>query len=310
MRLGADRAFAPAAALLAHVTGVAMSPATLRRLTLAAGTTMRQLASGDTVWADGAAAAEGPLQLSVDGSMVQLHAEGWREVKLAAIGKRAAAGPLTAPSSTATLGDAATFGHEALGELARRGVPWATDVVAVNDGAAWIQGFLDLHCPQAGRVLDVAHAAGYLAPAAHAAYGAGTPAAQRWFATQRHEVRHGDPDRMLAALAALPLSAERDQAIAYLTARRDQIAYRDVVARGWPIGSGCVESAHTGMRWSRAGAQGMLALRLVGANARWADRWSQVLGHQRAARRGTVAPRRAARPRLVQDGRPTADHPW
>lgn len=330
MRLGADRPFAPAAALLRHFTGVTMHPSTVRRLTSAAGTTMRQLelAWTDAMWADAAhadtEAADVPLQVSVDGSMVPL-ADGWHEVKLAAIGARTG-DALTALSYTATLGDAATFGHAALGELMRRGVPSAADVVTVNDGADWIQGVLDLHCPQASRVLDFAHAAGYLATAATAAYGEGTDPARAWFATQRHELRHGDPDAVLAALGALPPSDDRDTAVGYLTARRPQIAYREFAARGWPIGSGCVESAHKGivqarlkgrgMRWTRPGVEAMLALRVVQANDRWSTIRAQVGAHQRAAQQARTATRRATRrrppppPRLVQDGKPTADHPW
>lgn len=326
VRLGAERAFAPAAALLQHFTGVTMHPATLRRLTLAAGATMRQLEL-DFIAAlplEGSPVVAGPVQVSVDGSMVPL-LDGWHEVKLVAIGARTGT-TLTALSYAATVGDADTFGDEALGELVRRGIPHATDVVTVNDGAEWIQGFVDLHCPQAQRVLDFAHAAGYLALAATAAYGEGTAAAQTWFMTQRQQLRHGDPDAVLAALARLPTSDERDRALRYLTARRAQIAYRAFVARGWPIGSGCVESAHKGivqarlkqrgMRWSRPMAEGLLAVRVVTANGRWEATWAQVTTHQRAAQRRRTASRRAARrtvpphPKLVQDGKPTADHPW
>lgn len=310
-----------------------MSPATLRRLTLAAGTTMRHRerafseAVRDAGMVDDAVAVpDVPLQLSLDGSMVHLRAEGWREAKLAAIGARAETGPLTALTYTATLGTADAFGDEALGELGRRGVPQATDVVTVNDGAEWIQGFVDLHCPQAHRVLDFAHAAEYLAAAATAAYGEGTAAGTAWFATQRRDLRDGDPDVVLAALLALPTGEERDRAWSYLATRRSQIAYREFVAQGWPIGSGCVESGHKGvlqgrlkgrgMRWSRPAAEGLIALRVVDANDRWTAAWAPVGRHQRAARQARTATRRATRqarpptPKLVKDGKPTADHPW
>lgn len=328
MRLGAAHPFPPAARVLEHFTGVSMSPATMRRLTLAAGTTMRQVEQ-ETIAAlpvgGNVEPADIPLQLSLDGSMVPL-VDGWHEVKLLAIGERQAAGALANLSYAATLGTAEAFGDAVVGELVRRGVPGATDVVTVNDGAAWIQGVLEVHCPRAHRVLDFAHAAGYLAVAAGEVYGEGTEAAQRWFTTQRHELRHGDPDAVLAALRAFPMGEARDRAVGYLTARRPQIAYRDFVARGWPIGSGCVESAHKGivqqrlkgrgMRWSRAGAEAMLALRVVDANERWDVTWTTVGAHQRAAHRTTVATRRAVqqrpppREKLVQQGKPTADHPW
>lgn len=331
MRLGTAGAFAPAADLLRHFTGVAMSPATLRRLTIAAGATMRQLelrfADEAVREAGDAKDVDAPLQLSVDGSMIALVAEGWREVKLVAIGERRAGEALSALSYAATLGSAEAFGDEAAGELVRRGLPWARDVVTVNDGADWIQGFVDLHCPQARRVLDFAHAAGYLGAASTEAYGEGTATARVWFTQSRETLRHGDPDAVLAALQALPAGDLRDRAWRYLAARRSQIAYRDFVARGWPIGSGCVESAHKGivqerlkqrgMRWSRPAAEGMLALRVADANTQWAAAWSQVGPHQRAAQHTRVATRRAARqpppppcPKLVQDGKPAATHPW
>jgi hypothetical protein len=117
-------------------------------------------------------------------------------------------------------------------------------------------------------VLDFAHAAEYLADAAKATW-ADAATVTTWVTTQRHELLTGDPDQVLAVLEQLPPSDGRDTALGYLTARRTQIAYRDFVARGWPIGSGCVESAHQhvvqdrlkgrGMRWTRAGAEALVA---------------------------------------------------
>lgn len=327
VRLGMAGPFVPAATLLTHFTGVAMHPSTLRRLTVAAGATMRQLelAFVDTIPVGGGEAATAPMQVSMDGSMVPL-VEGWREVKLVAIGERAEAGALTALSYAATLGTVEAFEEEAEGELARRGIPGARDVVTVNDGAEWIQRVVDLHCPRAVRVLDFAHAAEYLAHAAREAFGEGTEAAQTWFMTQRHTLRHADPETVLTALRALPAGVQRDDACRYLAARRAQIAYRTFVDRGWPIGSGCVESAHKGivqerlkrrgMRWSRPVAEGMLALRIVDANDRWEGTWDQVASQQRAAHDADTAARRIDRRRkpprekLVQHGKPTDDHPW
>lgn len=330
VRLGGETTFRAAARLLAHFTGVTMSAATVRRLTEAAGTTLRQreLAFTATVRETGTVPApppDVPLQLSIDGCLVHLRDEGWREVKVLAVGERAADTGLTALSYAATLGRAAQFGDEALGELGRRGVPQATDLVTVNDGAVWIQELLDLHCPQAHRVLDFAHAAEYLATAAKATWPDETTA-MAWFTTQRHELLTGDPDQVLAALGELPEGEARDTALGYLTSRRSQIAYRDFTARGWPIGSGCVESAHQhvvqdrlkgrGTRWSRPGADALLAVRVVAANERWDETWGQVGPAQRAAARGRTAQRRqvrtapSPRPKQVVAGKPVASHGW
>ena len=57
--------------------------------------------------------------------------------------------------------DAATFEQLAEVQMRRRGVSQAKEVCAVTAGAEWIQGFLDLHRPNALRSLDFPHAAEY-----------------------------------------------------------------------------------------------------------------------------------------------------
>jgi hypothetical protein len=66
------------------------------------------------------------------------------------------------------LADAATFGRMALVETHRRGTETARTVCAVSNGAAWIQGFVDLHRPDAVRILDFPHALSYVAQAGQA----------------------------------------------------------------------------------------------------------------------------------------------
>ena len=356
MRLGAELPFAAAAAL-ALTTGAHVGASTIRRATIASGAAARQLelefvAEAEAGTAPTPAAPAAPLQVSVDGSMVPLVGGEWKEVRLATIGVLAldAAGraSLGRLSHVAALASAEAFGREALGEVVRRGVDQAAAVVAVGDGAPWIQGFLDLHCPQARRVLDFAHAAGYLAAAATRAFGPETEPARAWFAAQRHELRHGDPDRVLAALVALPAGEARDTALRYLGERRPMIAYRAFAAAGWPIGSGCVESAHksvvqarlkrSGMHWTPEAVAPMLALRVTLANGRWEETWPTLVRQRRAARRHRSAARRrdrrppapvAARPgppppppgepapvsapprrAPLQNAPPPADHPW
>lgn len=333
--LGSQVPFREAGRLLAHFTGVTLSHTTIQRHTTTVGATVQQLelAFAAEVQATGTVAhppPDVPLQLSIDGSLVHLRDEGWREVKVLAIGERAVSGDgLSALTYTATLGAVDTFADASVGELGRRGVFPATDVVAVNDGAVWIGQVLDLHCPQAHRVLDFAHAAGYLTRAAIEAFGE-TRAASTWSTCRRHELRNGDPDVVLAALAALPVGEEQAIALGYLSTRRDQIQYRVFQTRGWPIGSGCVESAHKaivqarlkgrGMRWSRRGATALLALRVVQENGRWDQTWPIIGPHRRHTQHARVWHRRAGRiavraappprPPLVIDGKPTIDHPW
>jgi hypothetical protein len=65
----------------------------------------------------------------------------------------------------------------------------------------------------------------------------------------------------------------------YFERNAAQMDYRRYLARGWPIASGVIEGAcrhlvkdrceASGMRWHRAGAEQMLALRAVALNGDW-----------------------------------------
>jgi hypothetical protein len=58
--------------------------------------------------------------------------------------------------------DAETFADLAEVEMRRRGVRQAKAVCAVTDGAGWLQSFMDLHRPDALRILDFPHAAEHI----------------------------------------------------------------------------------------------------------------------------------------------------
>lgn len=350
--LGAEVPYGRATQLFAHFTGSTLSRATVRRTTVATAQAVQQLAAV-TPAAVGAAPGSPPvlpMQLGVDGSMLAIIGEGWREARVASLGvvspdpNTVEAVRTTQLSYVAALCDAQTFHQVALPEVVHRGLDQAAHVAAISDGATWIQDFVDYHCPQARRILDFARAAGYLAAAAQASFGPGTEATSEWFATWRHELRHGDPDHVLTALAALPPSEERDTALRYLRERRPMLAYATFAAAGWPLGSGSVESAHKhvlqarmkgpGMRWGLATAQAMIAFRVVLANERWDQTWPLLAAQQRQTRQARTAARHQARqplappptpapippappfappaeqPKLVQQGKPTADHPW
>jgi hypothetical protein len=343
VRLGRDHPFAQAAETLAFFTGVVLSPSTVRRLTETTGMVVRQLelTFSESLWAGEGCLpetpGEQPLQLSLDGSLIHIRDEGWREVKLLTIGERTPTG-LAQQSYAATLGNVDQFEAEMLGEIMRRAVSTTADVVSVNDGADWIQRVLDLHCPQAHRVLDFVHAAEYLGQAALVAF-ADPEQRHTWYRQWRQELLTGDPSRVLEALAALTPTEERDTALGYLTSRQEQIQYATFRARGWPIGSGCVESAHGhlvqarlkggGMHWRREGAAAVLALRVAMRNGRWDSVWPTVV-HQRATHRRQrhppvapppvspaiapaptdAAPARPPKEPTIVNGRPTTHHPW
>jgi len=359
-------------------TKVAVSETTVRRHTEAAGAAymaiqtaaVQQLeqAAQRPSWDPTSASATDPhrptpdlLQVSLDGAMVPLVGGDWAEVKTLAIGavvQRSGRDGRSEPHAVdlsyfSRLTDAATFTRLATVEVHRRALDRARIVVAPQDGAEWQQTFLGVHRPDAVRILDFPHAAEYLTAAAQAVWGPEVEPTRAWLAAQCHELKHGSAHAVLGALARLPVGAAPDRAAAaaarttalrYLTKRLDQLQYATFQALGYPIGSGCVESANklvveqrlkgSGMHWAREHVNPLAALRTALCSDRWAEAWRQIVAerrHQlqcrrrerqparRPARQPTVAPAMATRPvpaprparapRMV-NGRPTADHPW
>jgi hypothetical protein len=353
VRLGTVLPFAQVPAILAFFTGVTVSAATVRRLTEAAGAAAVAVATeavADLV----ATLPEPPTGpavqlLSVDGAMVPLVGGTWAEVKTLALGTVIASSDgavrTEALSYFSRLADAATFGHLATVETHCRGTSTAGTVVAVTDGAVWCQGFVDLHRPDAVRILDFPHALEHLGLVAQAVFGPGTAAGSEWLGHQAQRVRTGQAAAVLTALTALAAAQQSpdiraviEQTHAYLAARRGQLRYDAFVAAGYPIGSGCVESANKlvvearlkgpGMHWAREHVNPLLALRGVLVNNRWAEAWPAIwdrLCHPPRPPESATPPEPQAPPptvlapppvrvttrlKTMVNGKPTAQHPW
>jgi len=190
-------------------------------------------------------------QLSADGAMVHLVGGEWVEVKTLIMGevtcnKRGEV--CTQELSTfSRLADAERFTQASLVETHRRGLERATAVCAVQDGAEWLQGFVDYHRADAVRILDFAHAAEYTSGIGQAVQAAGGRLPATWFEGVLHRLKHQGPERVLkhlAWLAARYPSPTIQEKLAYLHKREVHMHYPTYQAAGWPIGSGSVESAN------------------------------------------------------------------
>lgn len=358
MRVGTEVPFERGPGLLALLTGLRVSPSTMRAVTEAAGAALVAVEAAEharivRTLPEAPVGAPGQL-VSVDGAMVPLVGGVWREVRTLAVGaiEPTAGGErhATALSYRSRLTDGQAFAEAALGELHRRGTEHAAVVAAVADGAVWCQQFFDEQVPGAIRILDFPHAVEHLSTVAQAVFGSGTEATSDWLGVQRHALRTGDPDAVLAAVAALPIAQATDPAeaarvrereLAYFTSRRSQIAYAAFAAAGLPIGSGAVESANklvvearlkgSGMHWNPAQVDPMLALRSALCSDRWTAAWGAITTQLRPVspappRLPTACPPGpptrppaasdvppAAMPRTaptIVNGKPTAARPW
>jgi hypothetical protein len=329
VRLGSAMPFEQVPELLVFLTGVHVSVDTVRRLTEKAGAAqaaveereLERLERELPPVPEGAAR----QQVSADGAMVPLVRGEWAEVRTVAVGTLEQPEPedgVHARDITyfSRLCSAHEFIRQAALPLYERGTAEAETVVAVVDGADWLQELIDAHCPDAVRILDFPHAAEYLARAAQAAFGPGTKEASAWLDTWLHELKHGSAALVLAAVRGLPMAtpeacAVREAVVNYLTKRKEQLAYADFQVHGYPIGSGMVESANklvvearlkgSGMHWERRNVTPMLALRGIACSGRWENAWPgiwQELRRQVAdTRRQQRAERKAKRERERQE---------
>jgi hypothetical protein len=229
------------------------------------------------------------MSVSSDGVMVCLRKEGWKEVKVASVSavEQTNEGPtLKQHSYRAGLWEASLYGQHLWTETCRRGLEKARTVVCVSDGAIWIWNLMFMCFAVRVEILDWWHAVQRLWTIANARLA--PDAAIAWVAAQQQRLAHTDLRHVIRQVRLLypratPLPSEVRQAVAYLFANRHRMRYRLFRQAGYPIGSGTVESAckvvvqqrmkQAGMRWSRPGAQAMLALRSTLLSNRWHHEW-------------------------------------
>ncbi len=356
VRLGARLPFAQVAEELSFLFGVSVSPDTVRRLTEQAGALQVALEQRELerLEHDAPPEREGPVvqQVSADGAMVPVIGGHWTEVRTIAIGTvheqqgEAHASDLSYFSRRCC---ADQFIRQATLPTYERGTRRAGTVVAVMDGAPWLQELIDEQCPQAVRILDFPHAVGYLSRVAQAAFGAGSREAAVWLDEWAPKLKRDTPEAVVAAIRALPApraeaATAKGVAIRYLSNRMEQLRYAVFQAQRYPIGSGIVESAGklvvearlkgSGMHWAPRNLNPLLALRGRLCSGQWAQTWAGIwrewrahVVHQRDDRRGIRHAQRAAEEaarsapatvsqpkqehtKTIINGRPTDAHPW
>jgi len=200
--------------MLERFTHVRVSQTTAQRHTEAIGLAYEavQLAEVERIEQDWPDVEAGPekLVLGVDGAFVPvLHGE-WAEVKTLVVGEVGEVvevkGEQVVPTHTLSyfsrLTEAETFQRLSLGELYRRRLETALQVAALSDGAEWIQGFVDEHCPEALRILDFPHAAERICQIGEVVLGCGHASLAAWQRRQVHHLKQSGPSDLVAKLTS------------------------------------------------------------------------------------------------------------
>ena len=223
--------------------------------------------------------------VGMDGGMVNIRDEGWKELKVGVIGT------LTPPWAldeahparshalhyTACLGGVDDFAPVLWQLAVQQQVPYAGQVAVTADGAAWIWRLSADLFPRSTQIVDWYHAAQQAAALAQARFPDDPAAAQRWYSTLKRDLWQGEGWKVIAQAQAAGLSANY---FVHHLRRMDYPAYR---AEGYPVGSGTTESGvkqykqrlcGAGMRWSRPNLNRMIVLRSAAMAGKFHQRWA------------------------------------
>ena len=183
-------------------------------------------------------------------------------------------------------GEPLEIGRRLHWEALRGGLARAQEVLVVGDGAPWIWNVAKDRWSGATELLDFYHASQHLWEMGRALTGSELKA-EAWVLPRRHRLRHGKQRSLLKEIAALKVTrTEAGQIVQreknYFASHACRMNYRTIADRGWPIGSGAVESAcrqrqcrfkRPGQFWTQAGLRNLCALEEARRNGHWDQLW-------------------------------------
>jgi hypothetical protein len=195
------------------------------------------------------------MGVSLDGWMVHIVKEGWKEVK----------------SGTC---------YEVVMGSGQDVLTGETIDLARSEACSYVahlgENLCEDYFPEAVQVVDWFHAVEHLHAAANLLHGEGTDQAKSWVKNMKTDLYQGHAPRIANELEqqAQQLSGDRANKLlseaTFFRTHQHQMHYLEFREEGWPLGSGSIESGckqfqarlkRAGMRWTRSGAEHMLALR-------------------------------------------------
>ena len=164
----------------------------------------------------------------------------------------------------------------------RNGLVAAKELVVLSDGAPWIRNSCEEAFPgqETTFILDLFHAL-HCADAAVKAAAPHESERKDWMKTIKDQLNAGRVDDVIADLEPHRRLEAVATCIRTYGTNRDRMRYDLCRKRGLPVGSGVVESAckqivgsrfkGAGRRWSKIGANAVLAIKCCFRNNRWPD---------------------------------------
>jgi hypothetical protein len=303
---GIQQSFGKAAGRTLHkLTGIRLSESTVERTTEAAGAHLKELQEQQTLFGEGKRYqwhrdAEGAAcaYVSLDLTGILMQGEGGtkvdgRMVTVAMIfnpqprtrDDEALSKPCDGVRYFAGLYDLEELGLQMRRQAGQVGMNDAEQWIALTDGGAGLESFIDVNFPRAQKILDFHHAAEHLSAfAKRFRPGKAGPLLDAWC----HSLKHAGGKQVIRMLERLPrpkmapeVQEDYDRLLNYLRNNEHRMDYPCYLKRGWQIASGAIESACKrvvnqrlcmgGMRWGEFGSDTVAHLRALYESD--ADQW-------------------------------------
>lgn len=286
LRYSASNSYRQASKYLRKDFRIYISGESLRRHILAVSGQIRQNRNSvddDYAWDE---LADNKLYGYADGVLINIRKEGWKECKLLRYGDEHG----KKISHRGLLGSIQDFGPLARREAINIGASKAEEIVYLMDGAEGFHNHIKKNLPSARQIVDYWHVCQHIGECAVELYPSDTNKADRWRKKYCHMLRESGPIKLLGSLRVSKSRMKEEvksqslsRLINFLARRTDRIDYPTLLALGYRVDSGPIESScknvvqrrmkAAGMRWSRKGASAMLEVRC----ALCSDIWENVI---------------------------------
>jgi nucleotide-binding universal stress UspA family protein len=311
--VGGEAPFASGRALLEELAGIAVSVKAVERQARATGADLAARAESDRLQAALRGFVQQPgeplatLYIEMDGTGIPVTAVAaagrqgkqgatarTREVKLGCVFTQTAVDaegrPLRDANSTTYTGaieDAEAFGRRIYHEAWQRGLLRAQRQVVLGDGAAWVWNLSHVYFPNAIEIVDIYHAREHLWALGRQLFPLDRTQRRRWVRRRKKQLDEGRIEHLVRSLRGIRAETpELREALrveaAYFEGHADRMRYAEFRRQDLFVGSGVIEAGcrtvvgrlkRSGMFWTVAGANAIIALRCAQLSKRFDDYW-------------------------------------
>jgi hypothetical protein len=275
--------FDEGSACLEKISGISLTDKQIERLTHHYGEVLEELKEEDCLPQEPSEKEQERHYAMMDGSMVFVRKEGWKELKLGRIFAESACydekkrGVISQSQYVAHLGNHEDFLTKFDAQIINK-----RQIVAISDGARWIWDYWSSSYPQALQILDFFHLIEKIGLWAALVI---KDCSQRnaWMDRCKELLLNNEASEVQIMIQSIDCQGDKKESqgrlLTYLTNNKQRINYKTYLDAGLFIGSGAIESANkeviqkrmklSGQRWTLKGAQQVVNLRIAFKNNEW-----------------------------------------